>query len=172
MRVTKWGEYGILCSLYLVEKGAYPHSNPENSRRCKTDAPTPIGAAEISDDLAIPVQYTQQILQRLRKGDIIKSIRGPKGGYQLLYPPTQLTLRDVLCAAEGRTFDIICESQPISAELCSVNNFCGLKDVWFELKETVDSFLHSKTLSDIAKNHSVRFHKKGEDILVPLPVSR
>ncbi|NLF25682.1 MAG: Fe-S cluster assembly transcriptional regulator IscR, partial [Deltaproteobacteria bacterium] len=65
MRITKWGEYGILCCLYLARHGS-EHS---------------VGALELSRERHIPLQYTQQILQRLRRGGVIESLRGPGGGY-------------------------------------------------------------------------------------------
>ena len=63
MRVTKWGECGILCALHLAQR----HKD------------APIGAAEVSSVQGLDLQYTQQVLQRLRKGGIIESARGPHG---------------------------------------------------------------------------------------------
>lgn len=132
MRVTKWGEYGILCSLYLARK---QHEGP-------------VGASEIADAQQIPLQYAQQILQRLRKGEIIKSARGPKGGYALTRSPELTTLKDILYAAEGDTFEVLCESQPIYNELCDSRN-CGLKTVWVDLKRAVDDLLAQRTLAGV-----------------------
>ena len=132
MRVTKWGEYGILCSLYMARK---QHQGP-------------IGAAEIAEAQEIPIQYTQQILQRLRKGDIIKSVRGPKGGYTLTRSPELTTLKDILYAAEGDTFEVLCESHPVYHELCEAKN-CGLKSVWIDLKRAVDELLEKRTLATV-----------------------
>jgi Rrf2 family iron-sulfur cluster assembly transcriptional regulator len=130
MRVTKWGEYGILCSLYLARNAARG----------------PVGAAEISEAQVIPLQYTQQILQRLRRGGIIESSRGPHGGYSLCRKPEETTLKEILYAAEGDTFEIICESNPIYPDQCG-NSTCGLHAVWSELKTAVDTLLSSRSLS-------------------------
>jgi Rrf2 family iron-sulfur cluster assembly transcriptional regulator len=132
MRVTKWGEYGILCSLYLAKK----------------HVEGPVGAADIAASQNIPIQYTQQILQRLRKGSVIKSVRGPKGGYVLTRPPDATTLKEILYAAEGDTFEVVCESQPVYNELCENRN-CGLRTVWHDLKRAVDELLDSRTLAGI-----------------------
>ena len=80
MKITKWGEYGILCCVYLAQN---------NGNRA-------VGAGEISESQSIPLQYTHQILQRLRKGGIIESLRGPHGGYRLAKSAENTTLKDIL----------------------------------------------------------------------------
>jgi Rrf2 family protein len=136
MRVTKWGEYGILCSLCLAEKHGQKAA---------------VGAAEIAEARRIPIQYTQQILHRLRKGGIVKSTRGPHGGFKLSKSPAETTLRDILCAAEGDTFEIICESRSSGANACSRRSFCGLKFVWQDLRSAINQVLEERTLATILK---------------------
>ena len=148
MRITRWGEYGILSCLYLARKFAAE----------------PIGAAEISQAHAIPLQYTQQILHRLRKGAIIKSARGPHGGFSLTNEPAETSLKEILQAAEGRTFEVICESDPIYPEECLSKVDCGLKHVWHELKVAVDRLLDSYTLEQLLKLESAQSEQ-----LVPGP---
>lgn len=138
MRVTKWGEFGILCSLYLARKYS------EGA----------VGAAEIAERQLIPLQYTQQILQRLRKGKVIQSVRGPHGGYRLARSPEAITLKDILYAAEGATFEIICETKPVYDEQCSADRqpACGLRNVWYELRESIDALLTARTLASLLGN--------------------
>lgn len=138
MRVTKWGECGILCSVYLAKKygsGA-------------------VGAAEIAESQGLDVQYTQQILQRLRRGGVIESARGPRGGYQLAQAPEVITLKDVLYATEGDTFQIICEHSPIHPNpedgyQCATKENCSLHNVWQELRTAIDQLLEQRTLADL-----------------------
>ena len=132
MRITKWGEFGILCCLYLA-------------RRAEK---APVGATDIAAAQMIPLQYTQQILQRLRKGKIIESVRGPHGGYRLVRTPAATTLREILYAAEGDTFENICEVNPVYPEMCG-NRACGLKVVWEDLKVAIDQLLEKRTLAEI-----------------------
>ncbi len=139
MRITRWGEYGLLCCLYLARKSD----------------DTAVGATEIAEDQGIPVQYAQQILHRLKKGGIIKSVRGPHGGYKLLKPPKDITLKDILYAAEGRTFEIICDTDPIRPGVCDLKLDCGLKSVWQELKVAIDDLLASHSLSSVAERHQL-----------------
>lgn len=142
MRVTKWGECGILCSLYLARK----HGQP------------PVGAAEIAESQGLDLQYTQQVLQRLRKGSVIESVRGPHGGYHLTRAPEEITLKDILYAAEGDTFEIICDYAPIHPDAvapshCADKDSCGLHGVWQELRSAIDALLSARTLAHLLTLH-------------------
>ena len=140
MRVTKWGECGILCALHLAKK----YSEPT------------VGAAEIAESQAIDLPYTQQILQRLRKGNVIESVRGPHGGYRLQRPPSEITLKDILYAVEGDTFQIICDHSPLHPETneptrCSTRETCSLHGVWQDLRDAIDKLLEERTLESLLK---------------------
>jgi Rrf2 family protein len=57
--------------------------------------------AEIAQRQGIPDRYLEQMLTSLRRASILRSIRGPKGGYQLARPPAEIRLSDVVHALEG-----------------------------------------------------------------------
>ncbi len=137
MRITQWGEYGVHCALYIAER--------------ERDGASPIGAQEIADSQHIALHYTQQILQRLRKGNVIESVRGPQGGYRLTRSPETITLRDVLVACEGETFEVICDTRPLDEERCAETSSCGLRPLWRELHEHINSFLTSHTLAELMR---------------------
>lgn len=128
--------------------------------RDSTDRTHSVGAAELSDSLSIPHQYLQQILQRLRKGGLIESVRGPGGGYRLAHDPTTITLKDILQAAEGDTFEIVCDSKGVFHECAGPTFSCSLKPVWHELKEAVDALLSSKTLAALAETSTPDFGRE------------
>ncbi len=139
MRVTKWGECGVLCSLHLA-------------RRSSSEAA--VGAVEIAESQGLDLQYTQQVLQRLRKGGVVESERGPRGGYRLARPPHSITLKDILYAAEGDTFQIICDYAPIhpnpdNTSMCATKENCSLHGVWQELRQAIDDLLEHRSLADL-----------------------
>ncbi len=136
MRITKWGEYGIHCAVYIAAKDA------------STDPL--ITAQEIADSQSIPVDYARQILQRLKNGNIVQTHRGPQGGYILARPPEEITLADILRAAEGETFEIICEAKPINDERCADTSLCNIRPIWHKLHDHIEGFLKSYTLKQIA----------------------
>lgn len=136
MRVTQWGEYGVLFSIALAKKFLEENSS--------------LTALELSTEYKTDPLYAQQILQRLRKGGVIQSIRGPQGGYKLSKNPREITLFDILKAAEGDTFEVICEAKPVdAAHRCSSDFNCSLRSIWVDLKDHVNEFLMNKTLVDL-----------------------
>lgn len=136
MRITQWGEYGVLIAIYIAWKGR------------NGDSPV-VGAAEIANSQEIALQYAQQILLRLRDGSVVESVRGPHGGYRLARMPEEITLKDVLLAAEGHTFEVICESKPINSVRCNSGKSCFLQPVWFGLRKHVDQYLVDYTLDKL-----------------------
>lgn len=136
MRITQWGEFGVHFCIYLA-------------RRERASA-EPTGASEIAAHQKIAPEYAQQILQRLRKGGLIASVRGPLGGYRLARPAGEITLLDILIAAEGESFEVICETKPLDSVRCAEGQPCALRPLWYELRACVDSFLSSYTLERLA----------------------
>jgi Rrf2 family protein len=59
--------------------------------------------AEIAQRQSIPDRYLEQMLTSLRRSRILRSIRGPRGGYQLARPPAEVAVQDVVAALEGET---------------------------------------------------------------------
>jgi len=61
----------------------------------------PVQVRVIGERQQIPTRYLEQIFQRLRRARLVRSKRGPGGGYSLARPPREITLRDVVEAIEG-----------------------------------------------------------------------
>lgn len=59
--------------------------------------------SEIADRQSIPDRYLEQVLTSLRRGGILRSIRGPRGGYQLLRPPGEILVAEVVACLEGES---------------------------------------------------------------------
>jgi Rrf2 family protein len=135
MRITQWGEYGIHCAAFIAQK--------------QREGLTAVPANDIAAAQNIALDYTQQILQRLRKANIVKSVRGPQGGYQLARDAKDISLQDLLIAAEGDTFEVICETKPLSNERCAAGAHCNLRPLWFALKDHVNTFLTKYNLQQI-----------------------
>jgi Rrf2 family transcriptional regulator, iron-sulfur cluster assembly transcription factor len=140
MRITQWGEYGIHCAAFIASK--------------EKEGATAVPAADIAADQKIALDYTQQILQRLRKNNIVKSIRGPQGGYKLSRAAKDITLHDILIASEGDTFEVICETKPVHKDCCAPGGHCNLRPIWHALKQHVNSFLTKYTLDAVVNNET------------------
>lgn len=136
MRITRWGEYGIHCCSYVAvrEKAGQPL----------------ITAQEIAEAQGIPVDYTRQILQRLKNGGVIKTVRGPQGGYLLAKPAAEINLADILRASEGDTFEVLCETNPLNDQRCAPGGDCNVRPIWHKLHDHIETFLKGYTLEYLA----------------------
>jgi Rrf2 family protein len=67
----------------------------------KHDRKTPMQIKEISSNANIPQNYLEQLLSKLRRAELVKSIRGAKGGYILALEPEDIKVLDILVALEG-----------------------------------------------------------------------
>lgn len=133
MRVTTWAEYGVIIALHLAKQGER----------------LPVPARQLADDEQLPSDYVEQILLRLRRAGLIESVRGAKGGYRLARLPFEISIREVVEAAELHTFEVNCEKHPVSAARCNPVNPCSIRPVWRAVQRRVDEVLDSVTLADL-----------------------
>ena len=132
MRLTKAGEYGVRCTLYLASKG-----QGEIVRR-----------KEIAKAMEIPDQFLTKIAQQLARSGFIEIIQGPKGGFRLLVPAEKLTLLDVVEAMMGVIFLNDCIMSPGS---CSRNSSCAVHLVWEKARNQLRDTLHEATFDKLLK---------------------
>ena len=139
MRVTHWGEHGIHFAIQIA--------------RLEQSGKGPVTAAQLAQHQGIEVAYAQKILQRLRKGAIVKSLRGPAGGFTLDRSAEEITLKDIFIAAEGAGFEVICETHPLHAERCAEGSVCSVKNLWYDMKNHIDGYLNSVTIKKLVDDN-------------------
>lgn len=139
MRITTWAEYGLICSLHLA-------------RRAEEG---PVTGREIAARERLPADYVEQILLRLRRAEIVKSVRGARGGYLLARPSEHISVRDVIAASELATFELHCVSHPVESARCAESHDCSIRPVWQMLQRKIDDVLESVLLSDLLSEESV-----------------
>lgn len=137
MRFTTKIEYGLLCLIHMARNA---EANPV------------VTVKEIVSGGRYSPAYTEKILQKLRLAKIVTSQQGNRGGYVLMKPAAQVTLKDIIDALEGQTFNIFCEPKNRKEIVCSHFALCGVKPVWEKTKEILDNFYGSITLEMLAKN--------------------
>lgn len=78
----------------------------------KHEEDTPMQIKEISSNASIPQNYLEQLLSKLRRAELVRSIRGAKGGYILAKKPEDIKVLDILVALEGdiRVVDVKAEN--------------------------------------------------------------
>ena len=133
MRITTWAEYGLICALHLA-------------RRTEDG---PVTGRDIAARERLPSDYVEQILLRLRRAGIVQSTRGAKGGYGLARSADEITVREIIAAAELVTFDLHCETHPLDAERCAQSCDCSIRPVWVMLQKRIDEVLDGVRLSDL-----------------------
>ena len=132
MKLSTKGRYGMRAMLDLaLQSGTEPVLIKDISKR-----------QEVSD------LYLQQLFNRLKTAGLVRSTRGPKGGFMLTKPPSQISLADILQAMEGSTAPVECVD---NATFCSRADSCVTRKVWAEIKKAMDGVLESTTLQDLVK---------------------
>lgn len=98
--------------------------------------------AEIAARQGIPDRYLEQMLSTLRRGGILRSIRGPKGGYQLTRPPADLSIAEVVNCLEG---DAPAQASPSRSSA----EFEVLQQLDQQLEEAKQRLLQGTSLQDL-----------------------
>ena len=140
MRVTTWAEYGLIVSVHLARRMGEG----------------PVAAREVAEKEMLPADYVEQILLRLRRSGLVSSVRGAHGGYLLARQPEDITVKDVLDAAEHGTFEVNCDVYPVSADRCGPNGHCTIRPVWRKLQKSIDDTLSAIRLSDLTAGEKIR----------------
>ncbi len=110
----------------------------------------PISLAEVAERQDISLSYLEQLFGKLRKGGLVKSVRGPGGGYLLSRPATELRVSDIIMAVDEPIQTTRCK--PGSPEGCRVDKSrCLTHDLWEELGNQIYLFLSSVSLADICE---------------------
>jgi Rrf2 family protein len=151
VRITTWAEYGVICALHLAKRA--------------TDGP--VAGRELAEREQLPTDYVEQILLRLRRAGIVTATRGAKGGYALAKPARDITLRDVIAAAELETFELHCVSHPVDEHRCSDAQNCSIRPVWVMLQGKINDVLDSVALSDLLVSEAAVRERVGLPVLQP-----
>ena len=109
-----------------------------------------VSITDIAKTEGISVAYLEQLLNRLRRKGLIKSIRGPKGGYILADVPGKLTVGDIVVALEGDIVPVHCVGvEKLPKGVCKKTRDCVPKIVWLKLQKAINDCLNSITLKDL-----------------------
>lgn len=135
MRFTTKTEYGIVCLLYMAR----------NAHKAV------VTAKEIAEQEHFSPAYIEKIMQSLRSACIVISHQGKEGGYTLGRSPSQINLREVIEALEGRTFEVFCEPNVREHIVCTHYCMCGISPIWEQTKKLLDNFFEATTLEALSK---------------------
>jgi Rrf2 family iron-sulfur cluster assembly transcriptional regulator len=151
MRITTKGRYGLRAVINLA----------------KTNHSRPVSIGLIASQENVSSEFLEQIFFKLKKAGLIRSIRGPGGGFVLNRAPGEISVQDIL-AAVGETRGLTpCTLR--RKTLCDRPEPCAAHDIWTGLQKTMEDYLTHVTLKDIlAKNGTQMFAKleTGQDFSI------
>jgi Rrf2 family transcriptional regulator, iron-sulfur cluster assembly transcription factor len=106
----------------------------------------PVQVSEIARLQKISVKYVEQLIRALKEAQLIKSVRGSKGGHQLNKPPSEITVGQVVRLFEGQSDLVECVSAP---EICQRSEECRVRLVWIDATEAMFEKLDAVTIADL-----------------------
>lgn len=105
----------------------------------------------ISERQKISLPYLEQLFVKLRRAELVDSVRGPGGGYRLARPPSEIRVVDVLTAVD-ETVDAMHKGAGVSGASSGSQAQSLTNRLWESLSAHVFVFLHQTRLSDVIEN--------------------
>jgi Rrf2 family transcriptional regulator, iron-sulfur cluster assembly transcription factor len=134
MRLSTKGRYAVMAMTDLARHGA----------------DRAVSLAEIAARQQISLSYLEQLFARLRRGGLVKSVRGPGGGYRLARPAAETSVAEIVLAVD----------EPLHATRCSGvadrgcmpgGERCLTHDLWAALGDQIQLFLAGVSLDDVVQ---------------------
>lgn len=114
----------------------------------KHDGQGPLALKEMAERQQIPLKYLEQIAMALKSAKLIKSVRGPAGGYTLARPPDKINLLEIVETLEGSLSFVNCVKNPST---CDRVESCAFNDLWKRISTETSKILKSVTLAEMAR---------------------
>jgi Rrf2 family protein len=115
------------------------------------DTEAPVRVQDIARRQGIPIKFLFQIMQVLKRVDIVRSRRGTEGGYVLARHPSQITVGDVLRSMSGPFVQLSCLDSGNFNDNCERESTCQFKPIWADLDRAIASILNGVTFEDLAR---------------------
>ena len=115
------------------------------------DSESPIRVQDIAQRQGIPTKFLFQIMQILKRVDIVKSRRGTEGGYVLTKAPSLITVGDVIRAMSGPFVQLSCLDSGNFADDCGKQTKCEFKPIWAEVDRAIGGVLNNITFEELAR---------------------
>ena len=137
----------------LSSRGRYAVMALADMAQAQTDDPTSL--KDISLRQGISVLYLEQLFLKLKKKEIVYSIRGPHGGYRLSKKPEDIKLSIIFSAVDEEIKTIKCNKK--SKRSCNGKSIkCITHNLWDEVETLINTFFDNKSLKDVLEiNHNM-----------------
>mgnify|MGYP001099177500 CR=1 FL=1 len=104
----------------------------------------PLQIRQIAAQQNIPDRYLEQLLATLRRGNLVRSQRGSKGGYLLAREPWTITLLDVINCLDGSTTPVSGNQKTVTTEESAI-----VQETWQDVRDRTNDILRDYTLQDL-----------------------
>ena len=140
MKLTSKGRYAVMAMADLANN----------------NVKDPTSLTEISLRQGISIAYLEQLFSKLRKNNLVQSVRGPSGGYVLTKTPEQIKLLSIINAVDEKIKTVKCRKE--SKRSCNGKSIkCITHNLWDDLEIHINKFFEDNTLNDVlfrkAKNN-------------------
>ena len=136
MKLNTRGRYAVMA---LADMASFSTQNPVSLR-------------DISLRQNISLVYLEQIFSKLKKNNIVKSIRGTNGGYILTKDPEKIKLSNIFLAVDEKVKTVQCKKE--SKKGCNGKlTKCITHNLWDDLEMHINDFFDKKNLGDLLKNN-------------------
>lgn len=138
MRLSTKGRYAVMA---MVDLAHHSRGNP-------------VALAEIADRQEISLSYLEQLFAKLRRQQLVKSVRGPGGGYLLAHPARETLISDIVVAVDEPLRATRCA--PGSPHGCTLSKTrCLTHDLWEALSDQIALYLESVSLEDVCERRVI-----------------
>ena len=135
MILSTKGRYALIAMAYMARKDIFEKSS----------------VSEISDSQAISQTYLEQIFMRLRKANLLKSVRGAGGGFTLNKHPNSIRVHDIMKAVD-ENFEAVDGKQSVFQLSKKTDEYLLAEKFWEQFSSQLYLFMHKITLEDIASD--------------------
>jgi Rrf2 family protein len=110
----------------------------------------PVKLDELAKRTAVPLSVLEQVMPTMRTAGLVRSERGPAGGYRLNKKPEEITLERIVRLFQGQLAPISCATRH-NPEPCPMTVGCTLREVWEEIRDATITLLGGVTFADLAE---------------------
>ncbi len=146
MKMTTKGRYAVTAMLDIA---LHNHAGP-------------VSLVDIARRQDISLTYLEQLFSKLKQQKLLKSVRGPCGGYHLAQAADQITIAKVLYSVDEPIDVTRCHGQ----QNCQNDLRCLTHDLWMELNLHIASFLNGLTLGDLLERNNIQQVSKRQDLMM------
>lgn len=110
-----------------------------------------VAIKDIAGRQSISTKYLEQIVTHLTRANLLRSGRGPQGGYMLTKKPEDYTAGEIIRSIEGSLAPVACLGESVNS--CERKDFCMTLKFWEGLYAVINSYMDSVTLKDLMESN-------------------